>query len=65
MGPIGKLFSTSPDLKKTEANKKTAKNDEGKNQNTQDASQIKSGSKDQVQIPTLALASHDAANHPT
>jgi len=55
MGPIGKLFSNSPDLKKTEANKKTAKSEENKSNSTQAAGQVKSGSsKDQVQISSKA-----------
>ncbi len=49
MGPIRQLFSTSPDLKKTESNKKIDKaNDNSQNKTENDA--VKGVSKDQVNI---------------
>ncbi len=50
MGPIRNLFSTSPDLKKTESNKKTAQTDKKVNDNAKVNDAAKSGKKDQVQI---------------
>jgi len=50
MGPIRNLFSTSPDLKKTESNKKTAQTDNKGNDNAKVNEAAKSGKKDQVQI---------------
>lgn len=50
MGPIKQLFSTSPDLKKTDTNKKLNKvNDTGSKEDNK-SSAVESSAKDQVQI---------------
>jgi len=49
MGPIRQLFSTSPDLKKAESNKKLNKPSEN-DQSGKETGAVKSSSKDQVQI---------------
>ncbi|MCB0281014.1 MAG: hypothetical protein H6627_11650 [Calditrichae bacterium] len=50
MGPIKQLFSTSPDLKKTDTNKKLNKSNESASNKDQNSASVKSTQKDQVQI---------------
>ncbi len=53
MGPIRQLFQSSPDLKKTDSNKKINKsNDNG--QNGKETGAVANSSKDQVQISPQA-----------
>ena len=48
MGPIRQLFATSPDLKKTDSNKKLSKSHE--NNDAKENAPANNNSKDQVQI---------------